>query len=197
MIQDFFSFSDGRNNMVIKNNHEKSLSILENLNKIFKEEIMILKEAIDLEKEKGKAILHAKAQKLRELTKKSDDLLHSLIEIENQRYTIIGELIDKYKDRLQSTSINLTNFIKVLEELKKENQVDLWEKTIDSLIITLKNFKESAQYLKEEVETNQKLLLRTKNVISNLLDKIEKEDKTYLNSKRKMVSNALLVNQSV
>lgn len=183
--------------MIVKNN-EESLYMLVSLNKIFKEEVLILKEAIDLEKEKGKAILHAKAQRLQELTKKSDDLLHSLIDIENQRYTMIGELIEKYKERLHISSINLTNFIKVIQELKNENQSNLktWEETIDDLILTLKNFKESAQNLKEEVETNQKLLMRTKNVITNLLDKIEKNDKTYTN-RRKTVSNALLVNQSV
>lgn len=197
IIHDFFSFTDGLNIMIVKNN-EESLYMLVSLNKIFKEEVLILKEAIDLEKEKGKAILHAKAQRLQELTKKSDDLLHSLIDIENQRYTMIGELIEKYKERLHISSINLTNFIKVIQELKNENQSNLktWEDTIDDLILTLKNFKESAQNLKEEVETNQKLLMRTKNVITNLLDKIEKNDKTYIN-RRRVVSNALLINQSV
>lgn len=184
--------------MIVKDN-DSSLQIINNIVKIFKQEMDMIKDAINLEKEKGEAILHAKANRLRELTKKSDELLHSLIEIENQRYTMIGNLIERYKDRLESSSINLTNFIRVLEELKKENQRDLelWEKTIDDLIQALRSFKESAQNLKEEVETNQKLLMRTKNVITNLLDELEKNDKTYFNNKRKAISNAILLNQSI
>lgn len=179
---------------------ETSINKVQEISKAFKEEMMLLQKAIEIEKEKGKAILQAKTKRLQELTQRSDELLHSLIEVENQRYTLIGELIAQYKDRLNSTNINLTNFLTVIKEIKNEtkNNQNLWEKTIDDLLKNLKHFKESVESLKIEVETNQKLLIRTKNIVSDIIDKIEQKDKTYLNHKKNSVSsNALLVNQSV
>lgn len=205
MIQVFFYSSDGINIMV--SNHilndtiiETSINKVQEISKVFKEEMMLLQKAIEIEKEKGKAILQAKTKRLQELTQRSDKLLHSLIEVENQRYTLIGELIAQYKDRLNSTNINLTNFLTVIKEIKNEtkNKQNLWEKTIDDLLKNLKHFKESAESLKIEVETNQKLLIRTKNIVSDIIDKIEQKDKTYLNHKKNSISsNAILVNQSV
>ncbi|GIX41245.1 MAG: hypothetical protein KatS3mg129_0978 [Leptospiraceae bacterium] len=205
MIQVFFYSSDGINIMV--SNHilndtiiETSINKVQEISKVFKEEMMLLQKAIEIEKEKGKAILQAKTKRLQELTQRSDELLHSLIEVENQRYTLIGELIAQYKDRLNSTNINLTNFLTVIKEIKNEtkNKQNLWEKTIDDLLKNLKHFKESAESLKIEVETNQKLLIRTKNIVSDIIDKIEQKDKTYLNHKKNSISsNAILVNQSV
>jgi hypothetical protein len=188
---------------MVSNGLERNLSSIKKIQEItnvFKEEMMLIQKAIEIEKEKGKAILQAKTKKLQELTKRSDELLNSLIDVENQRYTIIGELIGKYQNRLESSKINLTNFLQVINEIKKES-LDIkneWEQSIDDLIYYIKEFKKSAENLRLEVETNQKLLMRTKMIVSEILDKLDQKDKTYLNFRKKNVSNnALIVNQSV
>jgi uncharacterized protein YukE len=179
---------------------EPSIKKIELLKNLFKEEMMLLQKAIEIEKEKGQTILQAKAKRLQELTQRSDELLNSLILVENQRYTLIGELIEKYQHRLHSDSVNITNFLQVLREIKKEQNQNSneWEKVIDDLIYHLKEFKKSAEQLKQEVETNQKLLIRTKNIVSDILDNFEKKDKTYITTKKQNITNnALLINHSV
>ncbi len=179
-------------------NPKDSLKKLKEISSIITEEMNIIKKAIEIEKEKGEVILKAKTSRLQELTNRSNELLNSLIEIENTRYTLIGELIEKYKNRLSSTQINITNFLSAIREIKNDsNNNDQWEKTIDNLIINLKEFKYSTEQLKSEVETNQKLLTRTKTIISDILDKIEKKDKTYLKNKKIKAGNSLLINQSI
>lgn len=155
--------------------------------------------AIEIEKEKSKNILQAKTHKLQQLTKQSDELLNSLIQLEKERYSLIGNLISSYKDRIKSNDITISNFIKVLEEVKKMNpNSEQYDKIINDLIETLEKFKESVENLKKEVEINQKLLNRTKIIINNLIDNIEQKDKTYGKDKtKKLASKALLVNQSI
>ncbi len=178
--------------------HSK-LDVIEKLSQIFFQETLIMNSAIDIEKEKSKVILQAKSNRLNELSKRSDELLNSLIQLERERYNLVENLIEIYKDRIHSREITLSNFIKVLYEIQNDyHDKQQYQKDIDQLLNALEKFKQSSNELKQEVEINQKLLQRTKSIISNLIESIEKKDKTYINFKNKRVtSNALLINHSI
>ncbi|MFN3604265.1 MAG: hypothetical protein ACK4UJ_06125 [Leptonema sp. (in: bacteria)] len=171
------------------------------LSNIFLKETNIMNSAIEIEKEKSKAILEAKTHKLQELTKKSDELLNSLIQLEQERFALVSNLIETYRNRIpyKSNGITISNFIMVLQEIQRStSDIEGNKNIIDDLIIILENFKLSVNELKQEVEINQKLLNRTKNIIANLVDKIEQKDKTYGGNKNKKISSqAILVNQSI
>lgn len=173
--------------------------IIKKLFQIFFQETHIMNTAINIEKEKNQAILQAKSKKLIELSKRSDELLNSLIQLETQRYSFIENLIESYKDKIYSNEVTISNFIKILYEIQNDYFDKLqYQEDIEQLLSSLEKFKQSANELKQEVEINQKLLLRTKNIISNLVESIEKRDKTYGNSKnKKITSSALLINQSI
>ncbi len=179
----------------------KNVMILENLHRIFQEEVELMTEALEVEKQKSMAILQAKTQLLKELTQKSDELLKEMIKIENQRYTLLENLFEQYKDRIQGMGMNLSSLIKIIETLKEETKDSIqkkkWEDNIESLITILKQFRDTTESLKSEVITNQKLLQRTKNIISNLIDQVEKKDQTYDLKKSKRINHSYLVNQSI
>ncbi|MCS7204284.1 MAG: hypothetical protein NZ853_01145 [Leptospiraceae bacterium] len=176
------------------------IEALKEIQEVLHKELSLLQKATQIEKEKGSAILSAKAQKLQELTQKSNEFLHSLIEIENQRYTLIGNLISKYKDKISSSQLNISNFMKVIAIVKENSnprESNQLIEIIDGLIEILTRFRKQTEELKAEVEANQKLLHRTKKIVSEFLDEVEKKDKTYLRSNKVKVSSSVLINQSI
>jgi transposase len=157
--------------------------ILKQLRDAFDSEADVLNEALSLEREKTPVILQARGRRLKELSDRSDALLADLTRLEEERHALFQSFIEKNRKAFESTTPGIESFIAALQSLKESPDTSIsnaeWASLLDDLILSISNFRNTAIHLKKEVHANQQLLSRTRRVIQNLMDDLERPSPAY------------------
>ena len=140
------------------------------LKNILKEQVRIFEESIALEDKKHQKILEAKGFELQKLLQKSEKTMLRLEELEK----------DLFKESC--------SFLGLEGKERKENPPDLREileysrakkpKEAQELEKLMEKYREVAQRLKDRVQSNQRLLMGTKDRIQKLLQDLQTEEQS-------------------
>lgn len=157
--------------------------ILEQLRDAFDAEADVLNEALSLEREKTPVILQARGKRLKELSDRSDALLADLARLEEERHKLFQSFITQNRQAFNDPAPGIESFIAALSNFKETPGVRIsnaeWASLLDDLILSVSHFRDTAVNLKKEVYANQQLLNRTRRVIQNLMDDLEKPSPAY------------------
>lgn len=154
--------------------------ILEQLRDAFDTEADILNQALSIEKQKTPIILQAQGKRLKELSDRSDLLLSDLSQLEEERHHLFQSFIES---SLPNVEPRIESFISALTQVKHSAQSRLssqeWPSMIQELILSVTHFRDTASALKKEVHANQQLLNKTRRVLQNVLNDIDKPSPAY------------------
>lgn len=174
--------------------------ILAQLRDAFDTEADLLNQALSIEKQKTPVILQAQGKRLKELSDRSDLLLSDLSQLEEERHHLFQSFIES---NLPNVEPRIESFISALTQVKESAAPRLstqeWPTLVQELISSVTHFRDTAGALKKEVQANQQLLNRTRRVIQNVMNEIDKPSPAYspqLKTPHKTGPTSLMVNMN-